>query len=143
MPITDTASRAWPSRTMQRRATARLSPLKCGLACSMLALAACASTPIPNESLAVAQAAVNRASNTAVREAAPAELQIAIAKLASSKTALAAGQTENARWLAEQASLDAQVAEQQAQAVRSRKAAQESEAAATALNEELKRKTPR
>jgi hypothetical protein len=107
------------------------------------ALAACASTPLPNESMAVAEAAVTRASNPGTSEAAPAALAVAVNKLASSRAALTRGEMETARWLAEQAALDAQVADSQAQAVRARKAANETLAAAAALREELNRKSPR
>ena len=107
------------------------------------ALAACASTPPPNESMAVAEAAVTRASNPGTSEAAPAALAVAVNKLASSRAALTRGEMETARWLAEQAALDAQVADSQAQAVRARKAATETLAAAAALREELNRKSPR
>jgi hypothetical protein len=110
---------------------------------ALAALSGCASAPPPNEAMAVAEAAVTRASNPSTSDAAPAALAVAVNKLASSRAALARGETESARWLAEEAALDAQVADQQAQAVRARKAAQETQAAAAALREELNRKTPR
>jgi len=106
-------------------------------------IAGCASTPPPNEALAVAEAAVQRASTASTSESAPAALQLAVAKLAASRNALARGDHASARRLAEQATLDAQVAEQKAQAVRARIAATETQAAAEALREELNRKTPR
>jgi hypothetical protein len=109
-----------------------------------MALAAgCASTPPPNEALAVAEAAVKRASTTSTTESAPAALQLAVAKLAASREAQARGDNASARWLAEQAALDAQVAEQKAQAARARIAATETQAAAEALREEINRKAPR
>lgn len=109
-----------------------------------LALAAgCASTPAPNEAMAVAESAVQRASTASTTESAPAALQVAVAKLAASREAQARGDHATARWLAEQAALDAQVAEQKAQAVRARIAATETQAAAEALREEINRKAPR
>ena len=107
-----------------------------------LSLAGCASTPVPNEQLAVANAAVVRASSTSTSESAPAELSIAVNKLAAARSATASGDQDRARRLAEQVVVDAQVAELHAQAVRSRKAAQESEEAARVLREELSRKKP-
>jgi hypothetical protein len=104
----------------------------------------CASTPpVPNERLAVAEAAVNRASSTSTSENAPAELQIAIAKLASARQAVASEDMELAGRLAEQAVVDAQVAELRAQAARSKKSALESQEAARVLREEIDRKTVR
>jgi Domain of unknown function (DUF4398) len=108
-----------------------------------LLLAGCASAPPPNEQMAVAEAAVARASTTSTTESAGPELRVAVAKLASARTALAAGEPLVARRLAEQATLDAQVAELHAQTVRSRKSAQESEDAARVLREEINRKTVR
>jgi hypothetical protein len=110
---------------------------------ALAALTACASALPPNEAMAVAEAAVTRASNPGTSDAAPAALAVAVNKLASSRAALARGETETARWLAEEAALDAQVADSQAQAARARKAALETQAAAQALREELNRKTPR
>lgn len=104
----------------------------------------CASTPpVPNERLAVAEAAVNRASSASTSENAPAELQVAIAKLASARQAVASEEYELAGRLAEQAVIDAHVAELRAQSVRTRKSALESQEAARVLREEIDRKTVR
>lgn len=114
-----------------------------GLTVSFL-IGGCASTPpVPNERLAVAEAAVNRASSASTSENAPGELQIAIAKLASARQAVASNDNELAGRLAEQAVIDAQVAEIRAQAVRTQKSALESQEAARVLREELDRKTVR
>lgn len=109
----------------------------------VLVLGACASAPVPTEKLAVAEAAVERANTAGTSENAPGELQIALAKLASARQAVADEDYERARRLAEQAEVDAQVAELHAQSARSLKAAQESQAAARALTDEINRKTPR
>jgi hypothetical protein len=93
--------------------------------------------------MAVATAAVNRASSGPTAAQAPIELRRAVDKLAAARVALADGRNKDAQRLAEQADVDAQVAEMQAQRVRSVLAAQESEAAARALREELQRKTGR
>jgi Domain of unknown function (DUF4398) len=108
-----------------------------------LTLSACASAPVPDEQMAVATAAVGRASTAGTGEAAPVELRLATDKLARARTAKAAGQAELAIRLAEQATLDAQVAELHAQSVKAREAARESEAAAVALRAEINRKAGR
>lgn len=117
--------------------------LALGAASTLTMIAGCASTPIPSEQLAVAEAAVQRANTSSTSLNAAGELQIATAKLASARQAAADKNYDRARQLAEQAELDAQVAELHAQSERSRKAAAESQDAARALREELNRKTPR
>ena len=89
------------------------------------------------------EAAVQRASTASTRESAPAELGVAVAKLASARSAVTAGDAGRARMLADEATADAQVAEMRAQSVRASKAARESEDAARVLREEISRKTPR
>lgn len=106
-------------------------------------LGGCASTPVPSAQMAVAEASVQQANSNSTRENAPAELQIAIDKLASARQAMTRKDYELAGQLAEQAHVDAQVAEMHAQSARSRKAAQESQEAARALSEEANRKTIR
>lgn len=124
--------------------TPRTSALSLTLAVfALMALEGCASTPPPVEKMAVAEAAIQTASTTSTSEGAPAELQIAIAKLASARQAIADEEYERAGQLAEQAEVDAQVAVLHAQSVRARKSAQESQDAARALREEINRKTIR
>ena len=113
------------------------------LAAALLVLGACASTPMPTEDLAVADAAVARASATRTQQQAPVELAVAVGKLSSARAAVVAGDADRARRLAQQAALDAQVAEVHADAVQSTAAARESEEAARVLREEIVRKTPR
>lgn len=91
--------------------------------------------------MAVAEAAVAHANTTSTSADAAGELQIAIARLASARDAMSSGHYDKARELAEDAEVDAQVAESHADAVRSARAQRESEAAATALRDELSRKT--
>ena len=110
---------------------------------TLLVAAGCATIPPPNEQMAVAQAAVQRASTAMTSEVAPAELGIAVAKLASAKSALAAGDTVRARRLADEATVDAQVAELSAQSARAQKAARDSADAARVLSEEINRKSVR
>ncbi len=109
----------------------------------MLALSACATTAQPTAKMAVAESAVQHASNASTSEHAPGQLQIATHKLASARQAMANENYELAGQLAEQAELDAQVAVLHAQSTRTRLAAQESQAAAQALRDEINRKTYR
>jgi hypothetical protein len=113
------------------------------LAAAAFLLGACASTPLPAEKMAVAEAAIDRAGSAGTRESAPAELQIAIGKLERARQAVANKDYERAGELAEQAVLDARVAEAHAQSVRSLRSATESQNAARVLQEEINRKTVR
>jgi hypothetical protein len=118
--------------------------LAIALASSLALLGGCVNKPpMPREQMAVAEAAVQRATTSSTSENAPAELQLATSKLASAKQAVGAKDYERARQLAEEAQVDAQVAELHAQSARSRKAAQESQDAARVLREEINRKTVR
>ena len=104
-------------------------------------LGACASAPEPKSQMAVAEAAVQAANTPSTTEFAPAELQVAVDKLALAHKAMNDRDYERARYLAEQTQVDAQAAEQKAQAVRSRRAAQASADADRALREEIARKS--
>ncbi len=108
-----------------------------------LGLGACASTPVAVQELAIADAAVQRASSTRTTQLAPMELGVAVAKLGSARAAQAAGNHAQARRLADEATLDAQVADLRADTVQSVGAAKESEDAARALRDEITRKTAR
>ena len=107
----------------------------------LVALSGCANTPAPKEQMAVAEAAVQRATTTSTHETAAGELQLAADKLASARAAMTREEYALAKQLAEQAQVDAQVAELRAQSARSRKAAVETENAAGALSDEMNRKT--
>lgn len=135
--------RKHPNTLPSAAATLRRLAPSGALLSALLVLGACASTPAPNEPMAVATAAVAQASTAGTGALAPNELRVAVDKLAAARAALAAGDNERAQRLAEQATLDAQVAEMQAQAARSTAAAKESEDAARVLREELNRKTGR
>lgn len=108
-----------------------------------LLLGACASNPQAPPQLALADAAVQRASTPGTVADAAAELRIATDKLALAHAAVAAGDIKRARVLSEQAEIDARVAELHAEGIRSGKAAKESQDAARALAEEIQRKTVR
>jgi len=108
---------------------------------SVWLLSACASTPIPKEQMAVAEASVQHASTTGTSDNAAADLQLAVDKLSAARAAMVAKDYAHARQLAEQADLDAQVAELHAQAARSGKSAKESQDAERVLREEINRKS--
>jgi hypothetical protein len=104
-------------------------------------LAACASTPIPNEKIAVAKASVQRAEQSGAPELAPVEMATARDKLARAEKAAADRNAEPATELAEQANVDAQLAEATARQQRSHKAAVEFDASMQALRSESLRST--
>ncbi|MEQ8860807.1 MAG: DUF4398 domain-containing protein [Pseudomonadales bacterium] len=106
----------------------------------VFAAAGCATLPPPTAQLAVAEASVKRADTSNTRASAPAELQIAVAKLASAQQAAAREDYLLSAQLAEQAEVDAQVAMLHAESVRSQRSAQESQDAADALREETRRR---
>ena len=112
-------------------------------ACAAIAigLAACASTPIPNEKIAVAKASVQRAEQSGAPEFAPVEMAAARDKLTRAEKAAADREAQPANQLAEQADIDARLAEATAQQQRSRKAAMESDANMQALRNESMRST--
>jgi hypothetical protein len=112
-------------------------------ACAALALglAACASTPVPNEKIAVAKSSVQRAEQAGAPEFAPLEMAAAREKLARAEKAAAARDVLPATQLAEQATVDAQLAEATAQQQRSRKAAMEFDANMQTLRSESMRNT--
>jgi hypothetical protein len=104
-------------------------------------LAACASTPIPNEKIAVAKASVQRAEQSGAPELAPVELAAARDKLSRAEKAAANHDAQPATMLAEQANVDAQLAEATAAQQRSHKAATEFDASMQALRQESMRST--
>jgi hypothetical protein len=116
---------------------------KCAAACIAVAigLAACASTPIPNEKIAVAKASVQRAEQSGAPELAPVEMAAARDKLARAEKAAADREPQPATQLAEQANVDARLAEATAQQQRSHKAAMEYDASMQALRSESMRST--
>ena len=104
-----------------------------------LGVAACASTPVPNEKIAVAKAEVQRAEQSGAPEFAPVEMAAALDKLARAEKAAADRDAEPATQLAEQANVDARLAEATAQQQRSHKAAMEFDASMQALRSESMR----
>jgi hypothetical protein len=106
-----------------------------------LSAAGCATTPVPNEQLAVAKASVQRAEQSGAPELAPVEMAAARDKLARAEKAAAARDALPATQLAEQANADAQLAEATAQEQHSRKTVMELEASLQALRQESLRNT--
>jgi hypothetical protein len=108
-------------------------------AVASLSLAACASTPFPNERIAVAKASVQRAEQSGAPEFAPVELAAARDKLNRAEEAVAVREAQPATMLAEQADADAQLAEATAAQQKSHKAATEFDASMAALRQESMR----
>ena len=105
----------------------------------LVLLGACASTPPPNEELAVGKAAVERASGPAAAEA-PTELAAARDKLTRANLAYANKDYALASQLAAQAEADATLAEAQARSVRSGRALTEVREGLRQLRDEMNRK---
>lgn len=140
-----------PSRALSFAATTRrntevksnISRFARGAAVSAVVwgLFACASTPIPNEKIAVAKASVQRAEQSGAPELAPVELATARDKMARAEKAAADREAQTATLMAEQANIDAQLAEATAMQHRSHKAATEFDASMQALRQESMRST--
>jgi len=108
-------------------------------AAAAMGIAGCASTPVPNEKLAVAQAEVQRAEQSGAPALAPVEMNAARDKLVRAQQAVAKRDAVSAEQLSEQADVDAKLAEATAQQQRSRKAAIEFDASMQALRNESMR----
>jgi len=111
------------------------------IAAILAGVAACASTPIPNDKIAVAKDAVQRAEQAGADELAPVELATARDKLARAEKAAADREAQPANMFAEQANVDAELAEATAREKRSHKAAMEFDASMQALRNESLRST--
>jgi hypothetical protein len=109
------------------------------VAATVLTVAGCASTPIPNEKIAVAKASVQRAEQSGAPEYAPVELAAARDKLTRAEKAASDRASQPATMLAEQANVDAQLAEATAMQQRSHKAATEFDSSMQALRQESMR----
>jgi hypothetical protein len=109
------------------------------IAAAVLAVVGCASTPIPNEKIAVAKASVQRAEQSGAPEFAPVELAAAKDKLNRAEKAASDREAQPATMLAEQADVDAQLAEATAAKQKSHKAATEFDASMQTLRQESMR----
>jgi hypothetical protein len=111
------------------------------IAAAVLGVAGCASTPIPNEKIAVAKDSVQRAEQSGAPEFAPVELAAAKDKLSRAEKAAADREAQPATMLAEQADVDAKLAEATAAQQKSHKAATEFDASMQTLRQESMRNT--
>ena len=112
------------------------------IALNCIVTAAYANNPVPDETIAVAKAAVQRAEQSGAPQAAPVELASARDKLARAEKANADHKAKPAIALADQATIDAQVAEATAQKERAAKAAAEFDASMATLRQESNRNSP-
>jgi hypothetical protein len=117
----------------------RLSKAAVALVTIAVGVAACASSPVADEKIAVAKASVQRAEQSGAPQVAPVELAAARDKLTRAEKANSDHDMPPATALAEQANIDAQVAEASAQQQRARKAAAEFDASMLALRQESQR----
>jgi hypothetical protein len=118
----------------------QLSPLAAGAAMiAFMVAGGCATTPIPNEKIAVAKASLQHAEQSGAPELAPVEMAQARDKLSRAEKAAADHDAQPATQLAEQANVDAQLAEATAQEKKSHKAATEFDASMQALRQETLR----
>lgn len=106
---------------------------------SLVLLSACASTPAPSAEIAVARAAVERATGPAAAEA-PVEMALARDKITRANAAYAKEDYALARRLASEAEADATLAEAQSRSVRSARALAEVREGVRMLREEMTRK---
>lgn len=107
----------------------------------VLGIAACASTPVPNDRIAVAHDSVQRAEQNGAPQYAPVQLASAKDKLNKAENAAAHHEAEPAGQFADQANIDAQLAEATANEQKSHKAAMEFDASLQALRTESMRNT--
>lgn len=119
--------------------TRYLNSIGAAIALSIIATAASAKSPVADETIAVAKAAVERAEQSGAPQAAPVELASARDKLARAVKANADHQPKPAIAMADQATIDAQVAEAKAQKERAAKAASEFDASMATLRQESNR----
>ena len=106
-----------------------------------LGMAACASTPVPNDRLAVAHDSVQRAERSGAPELAPVQLASAKDKLNKAENAAAHHDGVPAGQYADQANVDAQLAEAMANQQKSHKAAMDFDSSMQALRSESMRST--
>lgn len=113
-------------------------------ACAILGFAAgCATTPPPNEQMALSRAAVSEAQSAGATEFAPVELRSAQQNLEDARTAAQGQNYDTARRFAERAEVDAKVAETTARSTKAQRAVAELRAGIQTLREEIERSTNR
>ena len=109
---------------------------------ALAAIGGCASSPIPNEKIAVAQASIERAERSGAEQFAPVDLATARDKLQRAQKAASDHDARPATMLAEQANVDAELAEATAQEHRSHQAEQELQSSLDALRRESQTAQP-
>lgn len=107
----------------------------------VLALAGCASAPIPTEQFALAQAGIESAATAGATEYAPLELKTARDKLAAAQRAVDAKEYPAASALAEEASVDAKLAQTKAESQKAEKSARDIQDSLKTLLDEINRNT--
>ena len=113
-----------------------------GLALAMLALAACASKPLPpTEALQAAEQAISSAEKARVADYASPELGMARDKLAAARTAVEKEEMVLAQRLAEQSRVDADLATAKAEVAKAKLVNDEMKKSTESLKQEMQRNT--
>lgn len=125
-----------PTSNVKRRAGVAALALAMGL------IAGCASTPVPDDEIAVSRHAVESALSAGGAEFAPIELKTAQDKLTAAEKAVDDDENMKALHLAEAAEVDAKLAEHKALAAKAEKSLRESREGQRMLQEEIQRQQP-
>ena len=129
----------------QRSAT----PMQCGqglrlgaAAAALLALAACASTPVPpTEALQAAETAISNAEQARIADYASPELGVAREKLTAARAAVEKEEMDLAQRLAEQSRAEAELASAKAEAAKAKAVNDEMRKSTDSLKQEMQRNT--
>lgn len=106
---------------------------------TLLALAGCASAPIPTEQLAVSKTQIDSANTAGGTEFAPLELKMAREKLDAANKAVADKDYDKAARLASEAQVDAKLAETKALSAKAQKAVAETQEHLRTMLQEVNR----
>jgi hypothetical protein len=104
-----------------------------------LAMAGCASAPVPTEQLAVSKSAIDSATTAGGTEFAPLELKAARDKLEAANQAVASKHYEQAANLASEAQVDAKLAETKALSAKAQKSVAETQDNLRSMLQEVNR----
>lgn len=104
-----------------------------------IALAGCASAPIPSEQFAISQSAIDSATAAGASEFAPLEIKSARDKLAAAQKAVEKKEYEAAAALAEESSVDAKLAQVKSETEKAQKSVSELDDHLRTLLDEVKR----
>ena len=116
---------------------------KISLASLLIFLAACASTPPPTDSIALAKSAIANALSAGGSEYAAVEMRSAQEKMEMANRAMVKEDYEKAKSYAVEAQADARLAEKKAQSQKAEKAAAATQDDIRVLREEINRKSPK